>query len=285
MDTGALIGKPERLESKKPDGSTETYDVKTLTECLERLCFVTKRKLTDISFAIYVTVVQNTEAYLQKFLNSFLTSDKFIEVGYGNVPLRTLVPHPGADRIVTAIAAEKKHGSDNEPLLVIDFGTATTLDVVERENDVIFITGGTIAIGPITMKAGFDRAVPALANKYELKKTERVVSRNVFEQTSAGAYYGYLGLVCRLIDDTVKELVADRRLVSPDSLNLVLTGGPSVIFQEDIEAEYSNNDLVSFKASDYELMMEGLFIIYKYNMLLREHEAKRQVKKKELSKL
>ena len=80
MDTGALIGKPERLESKKPDGSTETYDVKTLTECLERLCFVTKRKLTDISFAIYVTVVQNTEAYLQKFLNSFLTSDKFIEV-------------------------------------------------------------------------------------------------------------------------------------------------------------------------------------------------------------
>jgi type III pantothenate kinase len=227
--------------------------------------------------AIFVTVVGGSSSYLTEFCNSILKSDQFLEVGYKNVPITTLVPHPGPDRVVTAIAAARKFGTESGPMLVLDFGTATTFDLVEVANNKLIISSGIIAIGPITMKNGFTRAIPGLKNKYNFNKDVRVLEMDVISQVSSGAYHGYLGMICGLIDGSLSELLAKNRLHTSEKLNLVITGGPSQIFENGLKVRYRNHDHVTFVSRENDLMMEGLFCIYEFNKALR-HLQSQQMK-------
>ena len=116
----------------------------------------------------------------------------------------------GADRIVNAVAARSLCGA---PVVVVDFGTATTFDVVDADGAYI---GGVIAPGiGISAEALFARASRLF--KVDVKKPAGILGKSTSEAIQAGLYYGYIGLVDGILERLLAEL--------PDSCAVVATGG------------------------------------------------------------
>lgn len=147
----------------------------------------------------------------------------------------------GADRIVAAMAAYKKYGG---PLIIIDFGTGTTYDVVSKEGDYL---GGAIAPGlGISVEALYERA--ARLQRVELKAPEHVIGRTTQESMQAGIIYGYTAQVEGMVARIRKELGEEGRVIA--------TGGYASL----IAAQTTAIELV-----DQRLMLEGLRLIHELN--------------------
>lgn len=147
----------------------------------------------------------------------------------------------GADRIVAAMAAFKKYGG---PLIIIDFGTGTTYDVVSKEGDYL---GGAIAPGMgISVDALYERA--ARLQRVELKAPATVIGRTTGESMQAGIIFGFTAQVEGMVARIRKELGQQARVIA--------TGGFAAL----IAAETPVIELV-----DDRLMLEGLRLIYELN--------------------
>ena len=105
----------------------------------------------------------------------------------------------GADRIVNAVAAFEKYGG---PCIVVDFGTATTFDVVNAAGE---YAGGVITPGVmISAEALFSRA--ARLSRVEIRRPDAVVGKTTTASIQSGLYFGYLGLVDGMIDRITAEI-------------------------------------------------------------------------------
>ena len=119
----------------------------------------------------------------------------------------------GSDRIVNALAVNHLYGG---PCIVVDFGTATTFDVVSARGEYI---GGAIAPGvEISLDALGRRG--AQLRKVELLRPRSVIAKNTVEALQAGAIFGFAGQVDGIVDRMVAELG-----VGPDEVTVVATGG------------------------------------------------------------
>jgi type III pantothenate kinase len=148
----------------------------------------------------------------------------------------------GADRIVNAVAAYKKYGG---PVIIVDFGTATTFCAVNEKAEYL---GGAIAPGIIiSSDALFQRA--AKLPRVELVKPETFVCKNTISSMQAGIIYGYVGLVDYIVSNIKKEQ-------KWDNAKVIATGGLSRL----IASESSTIDVV-----DSLLTLEGLNYIYQMN--------------------
>lgn len=148
----------------------------------------------------------------------------------------------GADRIVNAVAGIHKYGG---PLVIVDFGTATTFCAISDRNEYL---GGTIAPGiKISSDALFQRA--SKLPKVELTKPEGVICRNTVKSIQSGVIYGYVGLVDYLVTRMKQEL--DR-----PNIKVIATGGLSSM----IASESKTIEIV-----DKFLTLDGLKIIYDMN--------------------
>lgn len=148
----------------------------------------------------------------------------------------------GADRIVNAVAAYEKFGG---PIIVVDFGTATTFCVISEVGDYL---GGVIAPGiTISSEALFQKA--SKLPRVELIKPEKVLNKNTVNSMQAGIIYGYVGMVDYLIEKMEEEL--DTRLKQ-----VIATGGLASIIASESKAITKVEDM---------LTLEGLRIIYEKN--------------------
>ncbi|MGI6678199.1 MAG: type III pantothenate kinase [Dehalobacterium sp.] len=148
----------------------------------------------------------------------------------------------GADRIVNAVAAYEKYGG---PLIIVDFGTATTFDVVTRQG--VYI-GGAIAPGiGISTEALFMRA--AKLPRVELVKPNSVITKNTVNGIQAGIIFGFAGQVDGIVKRMKKELGEDALVVA--------TGGL---------AELMHSESETIQKVDPWLTLEGLRIIYLRNV-------------------
>ena len=147
----------------------------------------------------------------------------------------------GADRIVNAVAGFEKYKS---PLIIVDFGTATTFDYVNKKGE---YCGGAIAPGlAISMEALFQRA--SKLPRVEIVKPPQIVAKNTVNSMQAGIYYGYVGLV----DEIVTRMKAECR----EKCTVIATGGlAGLIAPESRTIE---------KIEEY-LTLEGLRILYDRN--------------------
>ncbi len=128
-----------------------------------------------------------------------------VEPGVNTVmPILYEVPSEvGADRIVNAVAAYEKFGQDSgRPLIVVDFGTATTLDAITAAGEYL---GGAICPGvQISADALFQRA--ARLPRIDVRKPTRVVGRTTVSAMESGLFYGYVGMVEGLVRRMSDEL-------------------------------------------------------------------------------
>lgn len=147
----------------------------------------------------------------------------------------------GADRIVNAIAAYERAKCG---LIVVDFGTATTFDVISAEG---CYQGGAIAPGVgISAEALFERA--SKLPRVEFSRPDQIVAKNTVNSMQAGIFFGYVGLVEGIVSRMKKEL--------PDLPKVVATGGLAA----SISAATSCIDQV-----EPFLTLEGLRILYERN--------------------
>lgn len=151
----------------------------------------------------------------------------------------------GADRIVNAVAA---HEIYQRPLIIIDFGTATTFCAVTKNGDYL---GGTICPGiKISAEALFERA--AKLPRVELIKTPGVICKNTVSSMQAGIIYGYTGSVDFIVEKMKKEMEA----YGEYNPLVIATGGLANLISKD--SKYIQ------KVVPY-LTLEGLRIIYEKN--------------------
>ena len=152
----------------------------------------------------------------------------------------------GADRIVNAVAAHAKYGG---PVIVIDFGTATTFCAISANAEYL---GGAIAPGlKISSEALFEKT--AKLPKVELEEPGNVICRNTIESMQSGLVYGHMGMV----DYIIKRMKEEMAEYCPgQEIKVIATGGLSGM----IDAGIDSIDYV-----DKMLTLEGLKLIYEKN--------------------
>jgi len=150
----------------------------------------------------------------------------------------------GADRIVNAVAAFAKFGRSATPLIVVDFGTATTLDAITAKGEYL---GGAICPGvTISADALFQRA--ARLPRIDVRKPARVVGRTTVGAMESGLFWGYVGMVEGLVKRMTGEL-----------------GGKAVCVATGGLADVIAPETTLIQHVDADLTLHGLRIVWERN--------------------
>jgi len=181
--------------------------------------------LSDIDHAIIASVVPPLEPIFEELSRRYLGTSPLV-VGPGvKTGVRICTDNPrevGADRVVNAVAAHRLYGG---PLIVIDFGTATTVDAISKEGEYL---GGAIAPGiGIAAEALFERA--SKLPRIELIPPEHAIGRNTVTAMQSGIMFGYVGLIESLVARIRRELGGKTRVVATGGLAKVIAGETKVV--------------------------------------------------------
>jgi type III pantothenate kinase len=199
------------------------------------------RTLQDIDGVIISSVVPNVTTWLLEMARKRLGIEPVMVSGDLDVGLELDVEEPrqlGADRIVDCVAAHHYYGG---PAIIVDLGTATTFDVIDRQGG---YKGGAIAAGVGTSLKALATNAAQLFN-VELRMPDRMIGRNTADQLRVGIVAGHLAMVEGLIERTRAEL--------GEPAKVIITGGLAPLFAGRSE---------SFDIYDPSLTLNGLHLIY-----------------------
>ena len=199
--------------------------------------------LTDIKDVIICSVVPNVMHSLQGGIIKYLHITPIIVEAGIKTGIRIVTPNPqqiGADRIVDAVAAYEIYGG---PVLVIDYGTATTYDLVDETGSFL---GGITAPGiRISAKALWEDA--AKLPEIEIKKPEKVLGKDTISSMQSGLVYGQIGQTEYIIRRVKEE-------IGVDNIKVVATGGLGRIIASETD---------SIDVYDPNLTLKGIYFVYK----------------------
>ncbi len=201
-------------------------------------------KVEEIEDVIISSVVPKIMHAFTNAIKKYLNHDPII-VGPGiKTGIKLKIPNPkglGADRLVDAVGA---HNTYKRACLVIDFGTATTFDVVDGEGCFL---GGATSTGIQVMCQAL-AAQAAMLPEFEIAMPQNVIAKETVPSMQAGCIIGYIGLTEKLITEIKKEYGADLLVVSTGGLGRVIS---------------SETDLID--VYDRNLTFKGLKMIYDKN--------------------
>ena len=221
-----------------------TDEVELLLDGLLRLDGVTLADLDAVAMASVVPALSGAvEAIAERRDRPLLIA------GAGTVPLAIRVDRPGdvgADRLVNALAAGRLHGT---PAVVVDFGTATTLDCIAADGAYV---GGAIAPG---LELGLEALAARTAKlpRIELRAPDRAIGRDTVSAMQSGTIFGYQALASGLLERVRREL-ADANGIAPTEVRAILTGG--------LSAAPWARALEGIDVIDPDLTLKGLAILY-----------------------
>jgi len=200
---------------------------------------------TSIDSAIIATVVPTALFALKTLCRTYFDADPLV-IGDEGVELGIdiLLDQPqevGADRLVNAISAHQKYGG---PLIVVDFGTATTFDVVDGNGN---YAGGIITPGVNLSQEALHMAAAKLP-RVAIIRPKWIIGKGTVQAMQSGIYWGYLSM----LEGVVKRIEEE----FGSSMKVIATGGLAPLFAV-------STNLI--ECADGELTLRGLFAIYQMN--------------------
>lgn len=203
----------------------------------------------DVQDAILCSVVPNVMHSLEGALIKYFKIKPIIVEAGVKTGIRIVTPNPqqiGADRIVDAVAAYELYGG---PVIVIDFGTATTYDYVDESGAFL---GGITAPGiRISAKALWEDA--AKLPEIEIKKPDNILGKDTISSMQSGLVYGQIGQTEYIIKKTKEE-------VGREDTKVVVTGGLGRIIA---------NETDTVDTYDPNLTLKGIYLVYKKNRAIK----------------
>jgi type III pantothenate kinase len=199
----------------------------------------------DIDACILATVVPEMLFSLQSLARKYFNCEALVvgdpKVDLGVAVLLDAPEDVGADRLVNAAAAHSRYGG---PLIIIDFGTATTFDVIDANGDYY---GGVIAPG-INLSLDALHAAAAKLPRIAVQRPASVIGKRTTPAMMSGIFWGYIGLIEGLAARIKAEFGAEMAVVA--------TGGLAPLFAGATEA---------IEHLDRDLTLRGLAEIYRRN--------------------
>ena len=195
--------------------------------------------------ALFSSVVPKYEFALKKFLYKFykiklreIKEKKIVKSIEINIKNKKQV---GSDRIANAVGVYKKYKKN---FIIVDFGTATTFDVVTKNG---IYNGGVIAPGVNVSMKGLINKADQLP-EFKLKKQKKIIGKNTIEALRSGFFWGYIGLINNIILKIEKE--------SKIKYQVLFTGGYAKLFKTSIIKPYK---------IDKNITINGIIEIFKEN--------------------
>ncbi|MCJ7745855.1 MAG: type III pantothenate kinase [Actinobacteria bacterium] len=178
------------------------------------------QRLDDVDGIIISSVVPEMTSALVHMARDILKLEPLVVDSDTDTGVPILYDDPsqvGADRLVNAAAAINKYGT---PCVVVDFGTATTLDAITRSGEYV---GGTISPGIEISSLALFRAAARLS-RVELVAPSLPIGRNTVESIQSGIINGAAGQVDRLVELFKQELGEDAKVVATGGLAEIVAG-------------------------------------------------------------
>jgi len=208
-----------------------TYSTKDLNQTkLKKLFINFKIDYEKINKILFCSVVPKSFNIIKKFLSK-KTKIKCYEVKDLNlkslIRIKANYKQVGSDRLTNAISLTNNHNN----FIIIDFGTATTFDVLIKNT----YSGGIIAPGvKLSLNSLSDKAT--LIPKIDLKKIKNIIGNDTISAVRSGFFWGYAGLIDNIIYLIKKE--------TRKSFKVIITGGFSELFKKSIKTKvYHNKDI------------------------------------------
>jgi len=186
-----------------------------------------KKNFINVEKLLFSSVVPDKYVVIKKFFkiktkkNSFeikeLNLNKIINIKVNKKQI-------GSDRLANAISVFKKYKN----YIIIDFGTATTFDVVKSNNYI----GGVIAPGVQTSLNNLSRKASLIPN-IKLKKIKKILGKNTNNSVISGFYWGYIGLINKIIFLIKRE--------TKINFKIIVTGGLAHIFKNSFDYKINLN--------------------------------------------
>jgi len=221
--------------------SSNIYSQNFLKKTLKRII----KNDTISKTALFSSVVPRYQLILKKFMKKFykiklreIKEKKIKKIVKINIKNKNQV---GSDRIANAVGVYKKYKTN---CIVLDFGTATTFDVVTKSG---VYNGGVIA-------PGVNLSIKSLSSSadqipiFSIKKQKKVIGKNTIEALYSGFYWGYSGLINNIILKIEQE--------TKKKYKIIFTGGHSDLFKTSIIRPF---------AIDKNITIEGVVEIFKEN--------------------
>jgi type III pantothenate kinase len=237
---GALLA--TRRAAARPEATVDEIEL-----LLDGLLGLDEAHLGEISAMCVASVVPALGEAMEEIAVRRRIRILVASAGTVPIPIRTDRPaEVGADRLVNALAALRLYGA---PAVVVDFGTATTFDVVSADGAYV---GGAIAPG---LELGLDALAQRTAKlpRVVLRAPDRAIGRDTVSAIQSGAVLGYQALAAGLLARIRGELAASTG-IAPRDVKAILTGGLS-------QAPWIQG-LEGIDAVDPDLTLRGLAILH-----------------------
>lgn len=204
-----------------------------------------KIDVKSIDGAILSSVIPQLDYTFTNVIN-YVFNVKPLIVGVGvktGIAIRYDFPRElGSDRIITCVAAEKQYGA---PFILVDFGTATTFNVVNDKREFV---GGAITLGLKSTIESLSKCTAKLPN-VELETPAKFVAQSTSKAIQSGVIFGVVGQVKYMIERIKKETgLANAKVIATGGLSQIVQGVEPL-----------------FDSVDRELSLKGLYEIYKMN--------------------
>jgi type III pantothenate kinase len=227
-----------RIATSKKKTADE-YAIKILDIFYYSKIDITKQQIKAVAIASVVPSLDNIFADLTR---KYFKKEAFFVTSKRSGGLKFLYNNPdevGADRIADAVAVYERYKTAS---IVIDFGTATTFDCINKEGSYL---GGVITAGPLISAEALTQKTAKLP-QVNLSMPAKIVGRSTVECIQSGLYYGYIGLVKEILHRIKNEM-------NDDNIKVIATGGLSYLMVKEME------DIESVIP---ELTLEGIKIIW-----------------------